>query len=68
MVHAELLSLQPRAEVDARARGRAMRQLEIALAWEVENDGDSRADPMRLERLRQLREALANDSQASAVT
>jgi len=60
VVHAELLSLQPRAEVAASDRARALGQLDRAIAWEIENDGDPRANPIRLKRLQQLRLALAD--------
>lgn len=58
VVNAELLSLQPRGG-GTRDRARAVGQLEVAIAWEMENDGDPRANRIRLERVRQLHAALA---------
>jgi len=58
IVNAELLSLLPPAKVPARERVRAVRQLDIAITWETENDGDDQANPLRLQRLRRLRVAL----------
>lgn len=59
-VHAELLSLLPRTEVRARDRASAVGRLDRVIAWEVANDGDPRANPVRLKRLQQLRVALAD--------
>lgn len=57
-VNAELLSLQPQRG-RAHDRGRAVRQLDVAITWEIENDGHPRANRIRLKRLQQLRVALA---------
>ncbi|HYR11257.1 MAG TPA: hypothetical protein VEQ60_25980 [Longimicrobium sp.] len=60
-VYAELLTLLPAAEVRARDRARALRGLDKEIAWELEEDGGPRSNPMRLERLRRMRAALAGD-------
>lgn len=60
-VHAELLTLLPAAEVSARDRARAVKRLDQEIAWELEEDGGPRANPMRLKRLRRMRAALAGD-------
>jgi hypothetical protein len=56
VVNAELLSLLPPAGIRARERGQAIRALDAAIAWEAENEGGDSANPMRLKRLRLLRE------------
>jgi hypothetical protein len=56
VVNAELLSLLPPAGIRARERAQAVRALDAAIAWEAENEGGDSANPMRLKRLRQLRE------------
>jgi hypothetical protein len=58
VVNAELLSLQPRGG-GTRDRARAVSQLEVAIAWEMKNDGDPRANRIRLERVQKLHAALA---------
>lgn len=60
-VYAELLTLLPPAEVSARDRARAIKLLDKEIAWELEEDGGPRANPMRLKRLRRMRAALAGD-------
>ncbi|HEX8320494.1 DMP19 family protein [Longimicrobium sp.] len=60
-VHAELLTLLPPADVPARDRARAVKRLDKEIAWELEEDGGPRANPMRLKRLRRMRAALAGD-------
>lgn len=60
VVRAELLSLQPRPKIGTRDRARAVHQLDIAIAWETDNAGDARANPIRLERLHQLHAAIAD--------
>ena len=60
-VYAELLTLLPAAEVRARDRARAIKLLDKEIAWELEEDGGPRANPMRLKRLRRMRAALAGD-------
>jgi tetratricopeptide (TPR) repeat protein len=62
-VAAELLTLLPPAQVRARDRARALRGLDKEIAWELEEDGGPRANPMRLERLRRMRAALAGDTE-----
>ncbi len=58
-VTAELLTLLPPDQVRARDRARALRGLDKEIAWEMEEDGGPRSNPMRLERLRRMRAALA---------
>jgi PAS domain-containing protein len=60
-VYAELLTLLPAAEVSARDRSRAIKLLDKEIAFELEEDGGPRANPMRLKRLRRMRAALAGD-------
>lgn len=60
-VAAELLTLLPPAQVRARDRARALKGLDREIAWELEEDGGPRANPVRLERLRRMRAALAGD-------
>lgn len=55
---AELLVLMP-GKLRSRERERALRQLEKAITWETENDGDPRANPQRLRRLHELRDRIA---------
>lgn len=62
-VYAELLTLLPAAEVSARDRARAIKLLDKEIAWELEEDGGPRSNPMRLERLRRMRAALAGDTE-----
>jgi tetratricopeptide (TPR) repeat protein len=62
-VAAELLTLLPPAQVRARDRARALRALDKEIAWELEEDGGPRANPMRLKRLRRMRAALAGDTE-----
>lgn len=59
VINAEQLSLRPRADVARRDRDQAVRQLDLAIAWEEKNDGEPRANPMRLKHLRQLRAVIA---------
>jgi hypothetical protein len=61
-VTAELLTLLPPSEVRARDRARAIRGLDREIAWELEEDGGPGANPMRLQRLRRMRAALAGDT------
>jgi hypothetical protein len=58
-VAAELLTLLPPAQVRARDRTRALKGLDKEIAWELEEDGGPRANPVRLKRLRRMRAALA---------
>ncbi|HEY0024801.1 MAG TPA: hypothetical protein VGB24_17945 [Longimicrobium sp.] len=60
-VYAELLTLLPAAEVSARDRARAIKLLDKEIAFELEEDGGPRGNPMRLKRLRRMRAALAGD-------
>lgn len=60
-VAAELLTLLPPDQVCARDRARALKALDREIAWELEEDGGPRANPMRLKRLRRMRAALAGD-------
>ena len=62
-VAAELLTLLPPAQVRARDRARALKGLDREIAWELEEDGGPRANPVRLERLRRMRAALAGDTE-----
>jgi hypothetical protein len=62
-VIAELLTLLPPAQVRARDRARALRGLDKEIAWELDEDGGPRANPMRLKRLRRMRAALAGDTE-----
>lgn len=62
-VAAELLTLLPPSEVRPRDRVRALRGLDKEIAWELEEDGGPRANPMRLKRLRRMRAALATDTE-----
>lgn len=64
VVKAELLSLLPPAEVPARERTRACKDVDKAIAEHLEEEGSPRADPMRLKRLRQLRAALSEGAEA----
>jgi hypothetical protein len=59
-VNAELLSLQPAEKLRARDRERVLRQLDAAIRWETENEGDPAANQLRLKRLGRLRAALAD--------
>jgi len=61
-VAAELLTLLPPAQVRVRDRARALRGLDKEIAWELEEDGGPRANPVRLKRLRRMRAALAGDT------
>jgi hypothetical protein len=65
-VAAELLTLLPPGEVRARDRARALKGLDKEIAWELEEDGGPRANPMRLKRLRRMRAALAGDTEPPA--
>jgi hypothetical protein len=58
IVNAELLSLMPAGKIPQRERASALRQLDIAISWETENDGGEQANPLRLQRLQRLRIAL----------
>lgn len=60
-VAAELLTLLPPAQVLDHDRARALEDLDIEIAWELEEHGSPAANPMRLERLRRMRAALADD-------
>lgn len=62
-VAAELLTLLPPAEVRARDRVRAVKGLDREIAWELDEDGGPRANPLRLERLRRMRAALAGETE-----
>jgi hypothetical protein len=62
-VAAELLTLLPPAQVRARDRARALKGLDREIAWELEEDGGPRANPVRLKRLRRMRAALAGDTE-----
>jgi tetratricopeptide (TPR) repeat protein len=67
-VYAELLTLLPPAEVRARDRARALRGLDKEIAWELEEDGGPRSNPMRLQRLRRMRAAIAGDPEPPGVS
>ena len=62
-VYAELLTLLPPDQLRARDRARALRGLDKEIAWEMEEDGGPRSNPMRLKRLRRMRAALAADTE-----
>jgi tetratricopeptide (TPR) repeat protein len=62
-VAAELLTLLPPAQVRARDRARALKALDKEIAWELEEDGGPRGNPMRLKRLRRMRATLAGDTE-----
>lgn len=58
-IDAELLTLLPPGRIRARDRARALKGLDRAIAWELEEEGSPKANPRRLERLYRLRGALA---------
>jgi hypothetical protein len=62
-VAAELLTLLPPDQVRARDRARALKGLDREIAWELEEDGGPRANPVRLERLRRMHAVLAGDTE-----
>lgn len=65
VVNAELLSLLPPSEVRAPDRTSALRALDIAIARETHDDGADWTNPVRQERLRQLRMAIADGTRPS---